>query len=153
MIKIMFVCHGNICRSPMAEIIFQDLVKKNNLENDFYVASSATSSEEIWRGVGNPIYPPARDILIKKGYSNFYHEATLLKPSDLDKYDLFIGMDDNNIRNMRYILGDTNKIHKLLEYDNSNRNVSDPWYTDNFQKAFEDIYQGCLCLFNNLTKK
>lgn len=153
MIKIMFVCHGNICRSPMAEVIFKDLIKKNNLEDEFFVASSATSSEEIWRGVGNPIYPPARDILLRKGYKNFYHEATLLTNSDLDKYDLFIGMDDYNIRNMRYILGNTNKIHKLLEYTGSNKNVADPWYSGDFEEAFDDIYNGSIALLNELTKK
>lgn len=152
--KIMFVCHGNICRSPMAEFIFKDMVKKNGLENEFLIASSATSTEEIWGGIGNPVYPPARAELAKHGISAEGKRAVQLKKEDYDKYDLFIGMDSANIRNMHRILGGDpdGKIHKLKDYSGSGGDVSDPWYSDRFDIAFFDIYEGCLALFNMLTK-
>ncbi len=152
--KIMFVCHGNICRSPMAEFIFKDMVKKSGRENDFFIASSATSTEEIWGGIGNPVYPPARAELAKHGISAEGKRAVQLKKEDYDKYDLFIGMDSANIRNMYRILGGDpdGKIHKLKDYSGSGGDVSDPWYSDRFDIAFSDIYEGCLALFNMLTK-
>ena len=127
--KIMFVCHGNICRSPMAEFIFKDMVKKSGLENEFFIASSATSTEEIWGGIGNPVYPPARAELAKHGISAEGKRAVQLKKEDYDKYDLFIGMDSANIRNMHRILGGDpdGKIHKLKDYSGSGGDVSDPW--------------------------
>ena len=152
--KIMFVCHGNICRSPMAEFIFKDMVKKSGLDYEFFVASSATSTEEIWGGIGNPIYPPARAELAKHGISADGKRAVQLKASDYDKYDLFIGMDSANIRNMQRILGGDpeGKIHKLKDYSGSGGDVSDPWYSDRFDIAFADIYEGCKALFDMLTK-
>ncbi len=153
MTRIMFVCHGNICRSPMAEIIFKSIVKNNGRENDFYISSSATSSEEIWRGRGNPIYPPAKSELKRRGYSFPEHYAVLLTKEDYDNYDLFIGMDSANIRNMRHILGGDpdDKIAKLLSYCGGG-DVSDPWYTDRFDIAFDDIYRGCIALYEYLTR-
>ncbi len=152
MIKIMFVCHGNICRSPMAEFIFKDMVRRKSLEDDFVIASSATSTEEIWNGIGNPVYPPAKAVLERNGIDSSGKKAVLLKASDYDKYDLFIGMDSANIRNMTRILGGDkdNKIHKLMEYTGSSADVSDPWYTRDFDRCYKDIYAGCEALLDLL---
>ena len=155
MIKIMFVCHGNICRSPMAEFVLKDMVRHRGLENDFVIASSATSTEEIWNGVGNPVYPPARAVLEAHGIEPRGKRAVQLKASDYDKYDLFIGMDSANIRNMTRILGGDkdNKIHKLMEYTGSSADVSDPWYTRDFDRCYKDIYAGCEALLKYLMLK
>ena len=152
MIKIMFVCHGNICRSPMAELVLKDMVKRRGLEKDFVIASSATSTEEIWNGIGNPVYPPVKAVLEGHGIDPSGKRAVQLKASDYDKYDLFIGMDSANIRNMARILGEDkdNKIRKLMEYTGSNSDVSDPWYTRDFDRCYKDIYAGCEALLNNL---
>lgn len=154
MTKIMFVCHGNICRSPMAEFIFKDMVKKKGLEGDFVVTSSATSTEEIWNGVGNPVYPPAKEILNLHNIDCNGKRAVQIKKSDYEKYDLLIPMDSNNVRNMSRILkGDPdNKVHKLMSYTGSDRDVSDPWYTRDFEKCYNDIYTGCKALLEYLTK-
>lgn len=139
--KIMFVCHGNICRSPMAEFIFKDLVKKRGLEESFLVVSSATSTEEI----GNPIYPPAREELRKNGISFENRKAVQLKKEDYDKYDLFVCMDSNNMRNIKRIfLGeDMCKVKKLMDFTARGGDVADPWYSDRFDIAFNDIKYGC----------
>lgn len=152
MIKIMFVCHGNICRSPMAEFVLKDMIKRKGLESDFLIASSATSTEEIWNGIGNPVYPPARAVLERHGIDPGEKRAVQLKSSDYDKYDLFIGMDSANIRNMIRIFGGDkdNKIHKLMEYTGSDADVSDPWYTRDFDRCYKDIYAGCEALLNFL---
>ena len=145
MTKIMFVCHGNICRSPMAEFIFKDMVKRKGLEDEFFVASTATSTEEIWGGVGNPVYPPAKAELAKHGISCEGKRAVQLKKSDYDKYDLFVGMDSMNIRNMYRILGSDpeGKIRKLMEFTDRGGDVADPWYSGRFDVAWRDIYDGC----------
>ena len=117
----MFVCHGNICRSTMAQCVLSDMVQKKNLEDEFVIESSATSTEEI----GNPI-----------------HRAVQLKKSDLEKYDYFIAMDSANVRNMRRILGDEANIHLLLEYAGIERDIADPWYTGNFDKTYEHVVLG-----------
>ena len=151
MIRIMFVCHGNICRSPMAEFIMKDLVRKENLTSQFVIASSATSTEEI----GNPVYPPARaELKCHTVYCDDGKYAIQLKKSDYDRYDLFVVMDSNNVRNIRRIFKDDpeNKIHKLLEYAGRNDDVSDPWYSRRFDVAFADIYEGCSALLNELTE-
>lgn len=152
MIKIMFVCHGNICRSPMAEFIMKDMVKRMGLESEFVIASSATSDEEIRNGVGNRMYPPAQAELRRNGIPFEPRRATRLDASDYGKYDLFIGMDSANIRNMNRILkGDPeNKIHKLMEYTSTPGDVSDPWYSDRFDIAYNDIYKGCQALIEHL---
>lgn len=152
MIKIMFVCHGNICRSPMAEFIFKDMIKKQGVENEFFVSSSATSTEEIYMGIGNPVYPPAREELLAHGIKSDGKRAVQLKRSDYDKYDYFIGMDSANIRNMHIILGGDKdkKISKLLDYTDKSGDVSDPWYSDRFDIAYNDIYRGCEALLNSL---
>ena len=150
----MFVCHGNICRSPMAEFIFKDMIKKQGLEGKFFVASSATSTEEIWSGIGNPVYPPAREELKKHGITAGGKRAVQLTAEDYEKYDLFVGMDSANIRNMHRILGGDpeGKIHKLKEYSGSGGDVSDPWYSDRFDIAYADIYKGCRALLEELIK-
>ena len=147
MIRIMFVCHGNICRSPMAEFIMKDLVRKENLTSQFVIASSATSTEEI----GNPA---RAELKCHNVYCDDGKYAIQLKKSDYDRYDLFVVMDSNNVRNIRRIFKDDpeNKIHKLLEYAGRNDDVSDPWYSRRFDVAFADIYEGCSALLNELTE-
>lgn len=153
--RIMFVCLGNICRSPMAEFIFKDMVKKAGLENEFIISSCATSTDEIIGGIGNPVYPPARRELEKHGISCAGKRAVQLKWADYDNYDLFIGMDSSNIRNMNIMLkGDKqNKIRKLMDYTSRCGDVADPYFTDRFDIAYRDIYEGCEGLFKALTKQ
>jgi protein-tyrosine phosphatase len=152
MLHIMFVCHGNICRSPMAEFIFRDMVTKAGLSKEFFIASSATSTEEIWNGVGKPVYPPAKAELAKHGIRADGKRAVQLQKSDYEKYDLLIGMDSANIRNMHRILGDDpqGKIKKLLDYTERGGDVADPWYSDRFDIAYRDIYDGCAALLKKL---
>ena len=138
-----FVCHGNICRSPMAEMIMKTLAGEQGEELE--IASSATSSEEIYAGVGNPIYPPAVRVLNKHGIKIEPHRATKLTPNDLEKYDIFVGMDDMNIRNMKRILGEESdgKIFRLMDFTARRGEVSDPWYSGDFDTCYDDIYLGC----------
>lgn len=152
MIRIMFVCHGNICRSPMAEFIFKDMIEKKKTSKEFFVSSSATSTEEIWGGIGNPVYPPAKKKLAEHGISCEGKRAVQLKKSDYDKYDYFIGMDNNNIRNMLHIFGgDTdNKVCRLLEFAGISADVADPWYSRDFDTAYNDIYRGCTALLDKI---
>ncbi|MBQ2846899.1 MAG: low molecular weight phosphotyrosine protein phosphatase [Clostridia bacterium] len=150
--KIMFVCHGNICRSPMAEFIFRDMVNRQKLGGEFSVSSCATSTEEIWGSIGNPVYPPAKAELAKHGISCEGKHAVQLKKSDYEKYDLFIGMDSANIRNMYRILGSDPeyKIRKLMDYTDRGGDVADPWYSGRFDIAYRDIYDGCEALLDRL---
>ncbi len=154
MTKIMFVCHGNICRSPMAEFIFKKLIAQRGVSDLFFVSSSATSTEEIYNGRGNPVYPPAKAELAKHSIMCHGKRAVQLKADDYDNYDLFIGMDSNNIRNMMRILnGDKEgKVHKLMEYTGESKDVADPWYSDRFDIAYNDIYNGCCALLESLLK-
>ena len=147
----MFVCHGNICRSPMAEFIMKKLVREAGLESEFVISSSATSTEEI----GNPVYPPAREELKRHGISCAGKFAVQLKRSDYEKYDMFLVMDSNNMRNIRRIFPDDpqNKIRKLLEFAGRNDDVDDPWYTRRFEIAYSDIYEGCQGLLEYLLKE
>ncbi len=151
MIKIMFVCHGNICRSPMAEFILKKMVAELGIADDFVIASCATSTEEIYRGVGNPVYPPAREELLRHGISCDGKRAVQLALSDYDKYDLFIGMDSANIRNMTRMLGGdpAGKIRKLMDYAGGG-DVADPWYSGDFQRTYRDICKGCEELLKTL---
>lgn len=146
----MFVCHGNICRSPMAEFIMKKLVTDAGLQKDFYISSSATSCEEIWNDIGNPVYPPARSELKKHGISCEGKRAVQLKREDYNNYDYFIGMDTYNIRNMKNILGNDKKIHKLLTFAGRSDDVADPWYTNDFETTYNDIYSGCNGLLKTL---
>ena len=155
MIRIMFVCHGNICRSPMAEFISRDLARKWGVSQRFFFASSATSTEEIsYNGVGNPVYPPARAELERHGISPDGKCAVQLKKDDYDRYDLFVGMDGANIRNMHRILGGDpeGKISKLMDHTPRGGDVADPWYSDRFDVAYRDIFEGCTALLQGLLK-
>ena len=136
----------------MAEFIFKNLVAQRGLQNEFLIQSSATSSEEIWGEVGNPVYPPARECLKKHGIDCGNKTAVQLKKSDYDKYDLFLLMDDRNVRNVGKIFGSDpqKKVHKLLEFANSNADVADPWYTRDFDVAYDDILKGCKALLDVL---
>ena len=150
-IKIMFVCHGNICRSPMAEFIFKDMLAKKGITN-IEVYSSATSSEEIWNGVGNPVYPPAKAELLKHGISCEGKRAVQLKKSDYNNYDLFVCMDNANVRNALRIFGkdDKSKVKLLLGYTSRGGEVADPWYYGHFDKTYFDIEEGCNALLNTI---
>ena len=139
MIKILFVCHGNICRSPMAEFVMKDLAAKAGAGERFVIDSAATSTEEI----GNPVYPPARRELA----------ARQLTRADYDRYDLLIGMDSANIRNMLRICGGDpeEKIHRLLDYTARPGNVADPWYTGDFSATWRDVLEGCTAILHRYT--
>ena len=141
MIKILFVCHGNICRSPMAEFVMKDMVRKAGLENQFHIASAATSGEEL----GNPVYPPARRKLAEHGIDCSGKTARRLRKSDYTQYDLLIGMDQANLRNMHRMCGGDpeGKLHLLLDFTNRPGNVADPWYTGDFETTWRDVEQGC----------
>ncbi|WP_299966988.1 low molecular weight protein-tyrosine-phosphatase [uncultured Oscillibacter sp.] len=141
MTKILFVCHGNICRSPMAEFVMKDLVKKAGLESQFQIASAATSTEEI----GNPVYPPARRKLAEHGISCAGKTARQLTKADYARNDLLIGMDRANIRNMNRICGGDpdGKIKLLLDYTDRPGDVADPWYTGDFDATWRDVLDGC----------
>ena len=152
MVKIMFVCHGNICRSPMAEFVFKKMVEERGLSDQFLIRSAATSAEEIVNGVGKPVYPQARAELEKHGISPDGKQAVQLKLSDYDKYDLFIGMDSANIRNMHVILGGDpeKKIRKMMDYTARPGDVADPWYVGHFDVTYRDIYEACDGLLKTL---
>ena len=149
MLKILFICHGNICRSPMSEFIFRDMVRKRGLSDCFSIASAATSREEI----GNPVYPPARRILKAHGIDCSGKTARQMTRRDYDRFDMIIGMDQENLGDMRRICGGDpeKKISLLLDYTDHPRDVADPWYTRNFDETWEDVNEGCravldLCL-------
>lgn len=141
MTRILFVCHGNICRSPMAEFVMKDLVKQAGLGDRFQIASAATSTEEI----GNPVYPPARRKLAEHGITCAGKTARQLTKADYAQYDLLIGMDRANIRNMNRIFGGDpdGKLRLLMEYGGRPGEVADPWYTGDFEAAWQDILDGC----------
>lgn len=148
--KILFVCHGNICRSPMAEFIMKNLVEKRGLSPLFHIESKATSTEEL----GNPIYPPAKAELIRNNIPITPHYATQIKRSDYDIYDYIIVMDTNNMRNIKRILGnDTQgKIYKLLDFTDTPGDIADPWFSRNFALTFCQITKGCEALLERLNQ-
>lgn len=148
MIKICFVCLGNICRSPMAEFIMKEKIKKNNLQDKFIIESKGTSYEEE----GNDIYPNVKRLLDEKNISYTRRCATTLVEEDYEKYDYFIGMDQNNIRNMKYLFNNdpNNKVYRLLDFTSLKKDVEDPWYTRNFEKVYEEINIGCDKLLETL---
>ena len=149
MTRILFVCHGNICRSPMAEFVMKSLVASAGLEREFDIASAATSSEEL----GNPVYPQARRKLAEHGIGCAGKTARRMTAADYGAYDLLIGMDSANIRNMLRICGGDpdGKLRLLLAYTGQTRSVADPWYTDDFDAAWQDIAFGCRALLEALT--
>ena len=165
MIRILFVCWGNICRSPMAEFVLKDMVDKMHLKELFHIESRATHTDEIWNGEGNPVYPPARKKLEEHGISCDGKRAQLLVRSDYDKYDYLIGMDDLNLKWMCRILGKDvpdrrflmnpdrgdayikgmaqSKITLLMDYTDHPGSVADPWYTRDFDSTYRDVTEGC----------
>lgn len=155
MIKILFICHGNICRSPMAEFVMKDLVRKAGLSDCFYIESAATSSEEVWGGRGNPVYPPARAKLREHGIDPGGKRARRTTREDYARFDYLIGMDYANAYNMKRIYGgDPNdKISLLLDHcGRAGQEVADPWYTDNFDETWDDVLQGCTALLAHIRK-
>ena len=146
MIRILFVCHGNICRSPMAEFVMKELVRRAGLQAQIQVASAATSTEEI----GNPVYPPAREKLRQHGISCQGKQAVQLRRADYDRYDYLIGMDRWNMRNMLRIVGrdPEGKLRPLLP----DREVADPWYTGDFDATWNDVLEGCQALLDELRR-
>ena len=148
MIKILFLCHGNICRSPMAEFLMKDMVQKAGLEAEFEIASAATSTEEI----GNPVYPPVLRMLAEHGIDCSGKTARQLQKRDYGAWDLLIGMDRANIQNMQRICGGdpSGKIHLLMEYTSRPGEVADPWYTGNFDATWRDVEEGCGGLLQRL---
>ena len=150
MVKILFVCHGNICRSPMAEFVFKDLVHKEGLDEQFYIESAATNTEEL----GNPVYPPARRKLEEHGIDCSGKRARQIRRSDYDKFDLLIAMDEENLYHMGWVFSVDylNKIHLLMEYTDRPGEVADPWYTRDFDRTYDDVLEGCRGLLDYLHK-
>ncbi len=146
--RILFVCHGNICRSPMAEFVMKDLVEKAGVAQQFLIESAATSTEEI----GNSVYPPARRKLAEHGISCQGKTARQMTRLDYGRYDQLIGMDSWNIRNMRAISGGDpeGKIRMLMDYTNRPGDVADPWYTGDFEATWRDVLEGCEALLSQL---
>ena len=150
MIRVLHVCHGNICRSPMAEFMMKDMVERMGVKDDFYIASAATSTEEIWNGRGNPLYPPARQELLRHGigttpYTDFSSKrAVQVTRADYGKYDYILCADDRNVKNTIRITGGdpNNKIMRLLDFSDEPRSIADPWYTGVFDITYSDIDEG-----------
>ena len=159
MIRILFVCHGNICRSTMAEFIMKDIVNRQGLLEHFHIESSATHTDEIWNGVGSPVYPPARAKLRENGIGTPDNElgvsekrARLTSRADYDKFDFIIGMDSANMRDLRRIFGGDpeNKLYMMLDFAGRSGDVADPWYTGNFDATWRDCSEGCHGLFRQI---
>ena len=150
MIKILFVCHGNICRSSAAEYVMKDIIRKNGVEEKYHVESKGTSAEEL----GNGMYPPMARELERMGINSSYHRARRMKKEDYNDFDIIIGMDEENRYNMRRMWKDDpqNKLHLLLDYTDKPGEVYDPWYTRDFKQALSDIVFGCKALFSYLAQ-
>ena len=152
--RILFVCWGNICRSPMAEFIMKDMAQRAGRGGDFEIASAATSDEEINPdGTGNPVYPPAREILAAHGLDCGDKRARQLTRDDYGKWDLLLGMENMNLQHMRRICGGDpeHKIRRLLDYADDPRDIADPWFSGDFESAWRDIAEGCAALLAALT--
>lgn len=150
MTKILFVCHGNICRSPMAEFMFRDMVKKAHIADEVYIRSAATSTEEL----GNGLYPNAARCLDAHGIPHTAHCARQIAKSDYSEFDLIIGMDEENMYNLRRFFSPDpeGKVKALMSFAGINRSVSDPWYTRDFETAYSDIKEGCEALLEYVKK-
>lgn len=148
MVRILFVCHGNICRSPIAEFVMKDLVRKAGRAAEFSIVSAATSTEEL----GNPVYPPARRMMAAHGIDCTGKTARQLRKADYAQYDYLIGMDQANFRNMQRMCGGDpdGKIHLLLDFTDRPGQVADPWYTGDFQATWEDVLEGCEGLLRHI---
>ncbi|MBQ6937049.1 MAG: low molecular weight phosphotyrosine protein phosphatase [Clostridia bacterium] len=148
MIKILFVCHGNICRSPMAEFVMKRMVEEEKLSGEFEIASAATSTEEL----GNPVYPPARKIMAEHGISSAGKTSRQMTAHDYEYYDYIVAMDTNNLRNMRRFVGTDpqRKVSLLMEHTGDSRDVKDPWYTGDFEATWNDVNVGCRALLEKL---
>lgn len=146
--KILFVCHGNICRSPMAEFVMKDIVRNAGLEHEFEIASAATSREEI----GNPVYPPTKRILKEHGISCDGKTSRQITINDYNYYDYIVAMDQNNLRNLKKIIGDDpqKKVSLLMDYTDRPADVADPWYTGDFNTTWNDVVEGCMGLLSSL---
>mgnify|MGYP003313493276 CR=1 FL=1 len=149
MIKILFVCHGNICRSPMAEFLFKDYVKKKNTEDMFYIESAATSSEEL----GNCVHYGTRKILSNLGIDCSKKKARKIRYSDYNDFDYIIGMDERNIINLKLFFKNDEKISLLLSYAGKKVGISDPWYTGDFNKTYTDVMEGIEALYEHIIGK
>ena len=151
MIKVLFVCLGNICRSPMAEFVFRDMAKKQGLAEQFHIASAATSSEEL----GNPVHRGTTDKLREYGISTRGKYAVQLKKKDYKEYDYILGMEYRNIRSINRIFGSDpeHKVSMLLDYTEHPRDIADPWYTGNFDKTYDDILEGCQVFLHYLISR
>ena len=149
MIKILFICHGNICRSPMAQFVLEDMVEKAGMRDQFMIDSCATSREEI----GNGVHYGTKDKL-KEGVRMHDHRARQLTKKDYEEYDYLIGMEETNIRNMKHLLGGDpeHKMMRLLDFSDHPRDIVDPWYTDNFDITYTDIVEGCEAFLKTLKK-
>ena len=145
-IRILFVCHGNICRSPMAEYIMKHLVEKRGLSRTFMIDSAATSTEEL----GNPVYPPARRMLEAQGIGCGDHRARQIRRDEASEWDLIVVMDEANVRNIKRRIGESSRVYKLLEFAGESRDVADPWYTGDFEATFDDCMAGCTGLLGYL---
>ena len=143
-IKILFICHGNICRSPMAEFLLKDMATKRGIADHFHIESAATSTEEIWGNVGNPVHPGTKKKLAEHGISCEGKRAVQVTKADYARYDYLICMDSMNLRNLARICGrdKDEKIYRLLDFTDDKRDVADPWYTGNFDKTYDDIVKG-----------
>lgn len=150
-IKVLFVCLGNICRSPMAEFVFRDMVQKQGLDEFFEIASAGTSSEET----GNPVHPGTRKILSRLGISTEGKRAVKMTASDYPQYDYILAMEQRNVTNILRIIGqDTDhKVCRLLDYSNQPRDIADPWYTGEFDQTYSDVYEGCEALLHSICQK
>ena len=146
MLKVMFICLGNICRSAMAECIMKHIVRERGLSNAFFIDSAGTSSEEA----GNGVYPPAVRKLREMGIEVLPHSAKKLSPSDYDKFDLFLCAEQRNVDSAKRIFGGDKqgKVIRLLDLSDNPRNIADPWWTGDFDEAYRDVLEGCECLLN-----